>query len=112
MSASNLRMITSALVTCGFALVLASCLSMPTQKDEPSTSSAQAQKRITCESLDEGRKTCEADLRGYRIVDVNEISDADCDIGRSYGYSNSGVWVDKGCRAEFVFNRINSGQRP
>lgn len=109
MSALNHRTLTSALITCGFALVLASCTSLRHENEPPS--SAQDQKHVTCESLNEGRNTCEADLRGYRIVDVHEISDADCDIGRSYGYSNRGVWVDKGCRAEFVFNRINSGRR-
>lgn len=104
MSALNHRLFTLALVTCGFALVLAAC---ETSSNDSNTPTAQNQKHITCESHDQDRNTCEADLRGYRIVDVREISDADCDIGRNYGYNNRGVWVDKGCRAEFVFNRIN-----
>src|SRR5918993_5839200 len=94
-----------ALTVCGLALVLASCGLLP--DEDKNDTNARNQKRITCESHDNQRNTCEADLSGYRIVDVNEISDADCDIGRNYGYSNRGVWVDKGCRAEFVFNRIS-----
>ncbi len=68
-------------------------------------------KRVKCESHDNRRNTCDADLRGYRIEDVREISRADCDIGRNFGYDDRGVWVDEGCRAEFLFTRAWSGRR-
>lgn len=61
------------------------------------------EKRVTCESRDGRRKNCDADLQGYRIADVREISHADCDVGRNFGYDNRGVWVDGGCRGEFIF---------
>ncbi len=102
MSALKQRIFPLTLIIGAFALVLASCTTTRNENDRPT---GQNQKKVTCESHDQARKTCEADLRGYRIVDVNEISDADCDIGRNYGYNNRGVWVDDGCRAEFVFNR-------
>jgi len=32
---------------------------------------------------------------------VKRLSDAPCEEGRSWGYDRSGVWVSRGCRAEF-----------
>jgi hypothetical protein len=61
------------------------------------------EQRVRCESRDGRRNECDVNLRGYRIADVREISRADCDIGRNFGYDDGGVWVDEGCRAEFVF---------
>jgi hypothetical protein len=61
--------------------------------------------RVKCESRDGHRTNCDANLRGYRIEDVREVSKADCDIGRNFGYDDRGVWVDNGCRGEFIFTR-------
>jgi hypothetical protein len=63
------------------------------------------EQRVKCESRDGRRAHCDVDLRGYRIADVKELSRADCDIGRNFGYDDRGVWVDDGCRAEFLFTR-------
>lgn len=70
-----------------------------------------AQKSVKCESHDGKRNTCDADLRGYRIQDVREISRTDCDIGRNFGYDDRGVWVDEGCRAQFLFTRVGDNDR-
>ena len=70
-------------------------------RDSEYTSSGE--QRVRCESKDGRRNECNVNLRGYRIADVREISRADCDIGRNFGYDDRGVWVDGGCRAEFVF---------
>lgn len=61
--------------------------------------------RVRCESKDGKRASCDADLRGYRLADVKEVSHADCDIGRNFGYDDRGVWVEGGCRGEFIFSR-------
>jgi len=61
--------------------------------------------RVKCESRDGHRANCDADLRGYRLVDVREASKADCDVGRNFGYDSRGVWADGGCRGEFIFTR-------
>lgn len=63
------------------------------------------EQRVKCESRDGRHAMCDADLRGYRIADVHELSHTDCDIGRNFGYDDRGVWVDNGCRGEFVFRR-------
>ena len=76
---------------------------------EPGNNQAE-ELRVKCESRDGRRNTCDANLRGYRIEDVREISKADCDIGRNFGYDDRGVWVDDGCRAEFIFNRSGRGR--
>src|SRR3954469_9994231 len=61
-------------------------------------------RRISCESLQSdhyGRKYCTADTRGG--VRLNRtLSDSNCVQGSSWGYDNSGVWVDNGCRGEFI----------
>lgn len=68
------------------------------------------EQRVKCESRDGRRANCNADLRGYRIADVKELSRADCDIGRNFGYDDRGVWVDDGCRGEFLFTRDRGGR--
>ncbi len=36
-----------------------------------------------------------------RIQLVRKRSDAACDLNRSYGFDRNGIWVDRGCRADF-----------
>ena len=55
---------------------------------------------ITCSSENRRRQFCPADTRGgVRLA--RQISDAACRQGSSWGYDNTGIWVDRGCRAEF-----------
>jgi Protein of unknown function (DUF3011)/Ricin-type beta-trefoil lectin domain len=66
---------------------------------------------ITCSS-DNGRRVyCSADTRGgVRLV--RQISGSRCDQGRTWGYDERGIWVDRGCRGEFdVLGRRGSGGR-
>lgn len=55
---------------------------------------------IRCES-DEGRtRQCSADVRGgVRLV--RQLSDTRCVEGQNWGWDRRGVWVSRGCRAEF-----------
>ena len=56
---------------------------------------------ITCSSNTGGRQYCTADTRGG--VRLNrQISGSACVQGQTWGYDNRGIWVDRGCRAEFV----------
>ena len=61
------------------------------------------EKRVRCESEGGRKANCDADLRGYRFVEVRNLSRADCVIGRNFGYDDRGVWTEEGCRGEFVF---------
>jgi hypothetical protein len=65
---------------------------------------AQAQDRndtITCSSTNGRRSTCGADTsRGVTLL--RELGGSRCEQGFSWGYDRRGVWVDRGCRAEFA----------
>jgi len=55
---------------------------------------------ITCASDDGRRSFCEADTRGgVRLA--RQLSDSPCREGNTWGYDERGIWVDRGCRAEF-----------
>ena len=56
---------------------------------------------ITCASQDGRRKVCLADTsNGVELV--RQRSDAKCKEGSSWGHDARGIWVDKGCEADFV----------
>jgi hypothetical protein len=56
---------------------------------------------ITCASDDGRRKICRANTsNGVQLV--RERTDAKCKEGYSWGHDTSGIWVDKGCEADFV----------
>jgi hypothetical protein len=59
-----------------------------------------AESIVNCSSDDMGRHHCSADTRaGVHIV--RQRSEADCVYGRTWGYDREGIWVDRGCRADF-----------
>ncbi len=56
--------------------------------------------RITCESRDYRYNYCPVRVR--RDVNlVYQTSSAECRFNRSWGYDRGGIWVDRGCAAEF-----------
>jgi hypothetical protein len=56
---------------------------------------------LTCSSDDGRRNYCGADTRGgVRLV--RQRSDSPCIAGRTWGFDRRGIWVDRGCRADFV----------
>jgi len=57
---------------------------------------------ITCASDDGRRVYCEVDTRGGGVGLVRQISGSPCQEGSTWGYDERGIWVDRGCRAEFV----------
>jgi len=60
-----------------------------------------AARTITCASEDGRRKVCQADTsNGVKLV--RQLSDAKCKEGSSRGHDARGIWVDKGCGADFV----------
>ena len=60
---------------------------------------------MRCESR-EGRYNFCSGYGYVRSAQVRrQFSDANCRLNRNWGYRNGGIWVDNGCRAEFlVFN--------
>ena len=55
---------------------------------------------VRCESNDGRVRRCAMDTRG-RVELVRALSDAACIEGRTWGSDQAGIWVDRGCRAEF-----------
>lgn len=63
--------------------------------------SADPFQELYCASDDGRRHYCNIDTRdGVRLV--RQRSDAACIQGRTWGYDRRGIWVDRGCRADFV----------
>lgn len=55
---------------------------------------------IRCESNDGRGRRCDAPVyRGVALV--RQLSRSTCSEGHSWGWDRRGVWVDRGCRAEF-----------
>jgi hypothetical protein len=60
-----------------------------------------------CASDDMRRHGCPVDTHDGVFI-VRQRSEADCIYGRTWGYDRRGVWVDRGCRADFeVIDRRN-----
>jgi hypothetical protein len=64
--------------------------------------------RVTCSSNDGRHEVCEADTRGG-VRMIRQLSGSACEQGRTWGYDRRGIWVDRGCRAEF---EVRNGGRP
>ena len=55
---------------------------------------------VTCESRYGRKSSCRAETAGgVRLA--RKLSSAACDPGRDWGYDNTSIWVDNGCRAVF-----------
>ncbi len=70
---------------------------------------ARAQTVITCSSENGRRNYCSADTRGG-VTLSRQRSGSSCREGYSWGYDARGIWVDRGCRADFLIRR--AGFRP
>lgn len=66
--------------------------------------------RLLCESSG-GRRFCAADT-SFGVHLTRTFGDRECVEGRSWGYSDRGIWVDRGCRAEFLLGREREHRRP
>ena len=61
------------------------------------------QQRITCSSNDGKRNWCAiGSARDAQLV--RQISGSPCVRNQTWGVDNRGLWVDRGCRADFAFN--------
>src|SRR5206468_2724248 len=76
------------------------------------SSRAQAQynggRTIYCASDDGKRHYCNADTGGG-VQLTNQRSGSACTQGQTWGWDRNGIWVDRGCRAEFMTGRGGNG---
>ena len=65
---------------------------------------------IRCESRNNSRNFCRVDTENS-VTLRRQLSNAPCTRNRSWGFDRNGIWVDRGCRADFDFGRSsgNSG---
>lgn len=69
------------------------------------------QSRVILESRSNGHTFLQANLRGDTVKLTRKLSDAPCIFGESWGYDQRGIWVDKGCRAEFEVKEDSEERR-
>lgn len=66
--------------------------------------------RITCESMKGKRAYCRVSTRG-QVRLVEQLSKAPCTLGYTWGWDDGGIWVDRGCRGEFIVGRGSKRSR-
>ncbi|MEO6519879.1 MAG: DUF3011 domain-containing protein [Pseudoxanthomonas sp.] len=64
---------------------------------------------VRCESAEKRYRECRTGFRGAAAI-TRTLSDARCIEGQSWGQRAGAVWVDRGCRAEFV--EVQGGWNP
>ena len=57
---------------------------------------------VACSSNDMHKHNCRVETRGAEVRLVTQHSDSACTKGYSWGTNRRGIWVDHGCRADFV----------
>ena len=68
-------------------------------------------RQVTCASDDGRRHLCRVNTsRGVRMT--NQRSGSPCVQGQTWGFNQRGIWVDRGCRADFVLGGGRPGFQP
>jgi hypothetical protein len=62
------------------------------------------QRHVTCNSRDNNYNYCRVDTEN-QVRLSRKLSSHDCIEGETWGYDDHGVWVDRGCRADFAVGR-------
>lgn len=57
---------------------------------------------VRCSSGDYRFERCFIPGRIRHVELVRQRSNIDCSLGRSWGYERNSIWVDRGCRADFL----------
>jgi hypothetical protein len=65
---------------------------------------------IRCESRNNSRNFCRVDTEN-NVTLRRQLSNASCQRNRSWGFDRTGIWVDRGCRADFDFGRSSGNSR-
>lgn len=72
---------------------------------------ASAADTIRCESKNHKQNTCNVGVSGRFKADiVQQTSKSQCLRGRTWGESESGVWVDQGCSGVFRISQGGGGR--
>ena len=68
---------------------------------------AGAQTTVRCESSSGNYVECRTNLLS-RVTLSQQLSDASCVQGQTWGFRDNVIWVDRGCRADFLVTEANS----
>lgn len=101
-----MKTLVSCIVLCFAAIALAVGVHSTNAAGNPQF--AQQAQTITCSSDDRGRHSCDADTRGG-VQLTRQISGSPCTFGSTWGFDGRGIWVDRGCRAEFQVGSASWG---
>jgi hypothetical protein len=63
------------------------------------------QAQVRCESSGNSYRFCSADIRRGSVRIVRQLSSASCRQGDGWGWRPDGIWVNRGCRADFIVDR-------
>ncbi|MCO6510602.1 MAG: DUF3011 domain-containing protein [Aridibacter famidurans] len=63
--------------------------------------------KINCESAGGGYQYCRVDTDNVVKLE-RKLSFSECTYNYSWGYDRRGIWVDRGCRAEFSYGKSGS----
>jgi hypothetical protein len=66
---------------------------------------------VVCESKDGRRHRCATDTLGEITLGRQLSRKNSCVENRSWGYDDKGIWVDRGCRAEFLVTEERGAYR-
>jgi Protein of unknown function (DUF3011) len=88
---------------------LARCFTLPilvlsfvlTTSAQQNSTEANVSSVLTCVSTGDQRQHCPADTSAG-IVMLRQSSEANCLLGRNWGYDAQGVWVSEGCGGQFA----------
>lgn len=83
----------------GFAAIF---IALPATQVTPAQAQDRDQSAFSCQSLDGQRTFCRADMSRGPAQLTRQLGDVRCIEGQTWGRQEGGIWVDRGCRAEFV----------
>jgi hypothetical protein len=84
---------------CGIALHVSPALAQP--ESTAASQPAAATESIACASKAGERQHCAADTAAG-VVLVTSSGTAECLLGKTWGYDDTGIWVSGGCAGEFL----------
>ncbi len=68
-------------------------------------SAVAGERHVTCNSHNGNYNYCRVDTEN-QVRLTRTLSSSECRQGETWGYDDHGVWVDRGCRAEFAVGRF------
>ena len=71
----------------------------------PAPADGGAERTITCESKNYRYRYCRIDTENRVVLERQISSFSPCEYGTTWGYDARGVWVDRGCEAQFRVGR-------